>query len=42
MFAVAAVCTIAALILRYSTWRIYWESGATLAVALMVAAALAW
>lgn len=41
MFAVAAVCTIAALILRYSTWRIYWESGATLAVALMVAAALA-
>ena len=29
MFVVAAVCTIAALILRHSTWRIYWESGAT-------------
>ena len=40
MFVVAAVCTIAALILRHSTWRIYWESGATTAVALMVGAAL--
>ena len=36
MFVVAAVCTIAALIIRHSTWRIYWESGATTAVALLV------